>query len=61
VDQAKSTTAFMIPTDVNPTEVLLTLDRELDHEVSLVLARLSNHAKGHDATWVDPNEEWMPK
>ena len=27
----------MRPTEDNPTEVLLTLDRELDHEVSLVL------------------------
>ena len=29
----------MRPTEDNPTEVLLTLDRELDHEVSLVLFR----------------------
>jgi hypothetical protein len=37
VDQATSATDFMRPTNDNPTEVLLTLDRELDHEVSLVL------------------------
>lgn len=37
MDKATGTTAFMRPTNDNPTEVLLALDRELDHEVNLVL------------------------
>lgn len=37
MDQAKSAPARMNTTPDNPTEVLQTLDRELDHEVSLVL------------------------
>jgi hypothetical protein len=37
MDPAKITPARMISTPDNPSEVLLTLDRELDHEVGLVL------------------------